>query len=875
VSARRPLSAALLLAVLTACSPETPPTETPAGGEPAPSAPSAPSASGAAAGEAGLLLNGLLNSGFELVADSTTDPPKYGAYWLGAFEPVEGSAVCYVVEDRPFRGDRFLRLSHATGEVLQKIAADPRWTDELQLILALRCAREGRLLVTLEDGPGRRVTLEVATSADGVSINDSAGRPVDPTLARPEADGWWRLSLPIGRLFVAEHGQRPVPRLNLRLSAGGPQRALADVDEIVAALPAPRGDASVLAAAIEELVRWSLQAWLLPPDRGGLGLVHPERGTVVSSSYDVETGRPGPPDRLTGFHTVHVLLIEWLHEARRRGREEELLRWGPHLERLARTLLAHNVDPETGLPRLVDASTLEPSDAALTVGLFIELLLDVHQLVADAELGRNCLQQARAMADRLITLQREHDLPPDDHPPLRWVRDAGHYTGPVAGANWFGFIPDRLTPAGEIEADRPQYTSWAILTGRTFWYELMRSPRAIVAVHQLQPRPGDLQAVLRAVSRYEREWDAARYDLENDTDDHYGYLVEDLLELIERHGEAGLDELNRRALGLVQQATDHRLSRQAASAGETLWIQAVRLGTACAGDSPRAFQGPLGLYALPPSLNPVSSGLELYREALLELAANDFKGRQLTNGQFTESFFENWEMVCICYRGTEQGDCRDHPPDYWWGDVGDTFGGPPTSAIDAQARAFRVAGPAGRELTLSRLEVIRHATDSSLRRRHGYLFGLDESVARQYELPDKYVIGLSSQSAAGLAYAMAWMRLLPHLPDTAAPQPPQVEAAADGATLIVSAPPGALVALPSQQEPVPGPIGEHDPRLLALDPAALPVGLVGVPRVTADERGRAELPRSALGVTGGLVQPLTIDPASGEVVAVGAPLSLD
>src|SRR5262245_54923298 len=32
-----------------------------------------------------LEVNGLLNSGFEWIADSTTDPPKYGAYWLGAF----------------------------------------------------------------------------------------------------------------------------------------------------------------------------------------------------------------------------------------------------------------------------------------------------------------------------------------------------------------------------------------------------------------------------------------------------------------------------------------------------------------------------------------------------------------------------------------------------------------------------------------------------------------------------------------------------------------------------------------------------------------------------------------------------------------------
>src|SRR5262245_11762641 len=63
-----------------------------------------------------LRVNGLLDSGFEWIADATTDPPKYGAYWLGAFDPTEGSATSSISEDGPFRGARFLRLSHVTPE---------------------------------------------------------------------------------------------------------------------------------------------------------------------------------------------------------------------------------------------------------------------------------------------------------------------------------------------------------------------------------------------------------------------------------------------------------------------------------------------------------------------------------------------------------------------------------------------------------------------------------------------------------------------------------------------------------------------------------------------------------------------------------------
>jgi hypothetical protein len=841
--------------------------------------PAVPEPAGSAAPEAGaaqasapttLLVNGLLNAGFEWVADDTTDPTKYGAYWLGSFSMEPGDAACKVVEDRSYRDGRSLRLGPGTGEVLQKIVADPRWTDELVVCLAVRTERGGVLALTLEDGPGRRTTVRVATGDDALAVRDAAGLELTPRAVRREEDGWWRVALDLGAHFTAEHGEPPMPRLDLSLLCEGGGRAVVDVDEVAAAVRLPLPAEAELAAYVAELVRWTLETWTLPRGQGGLGLVDPATGYVTASSYHVETGEPGPREPLANLHTVHMLLVRWLRAAERRGLEDERARWTPLLERITRTLLERHFDPATGLPRLVSAADGTPSDSAVPVALFVEFLLDAHELVSDTGLAETCLAQARAAADTLVALQAEHDLPPDRAPPPPvWNPNQERITGDTS--NWFGFIPDRLTPSGRPETDRRFYTSWAILTGRTFWYELLRSPRAIAAVHALRPSPGDLVAVARTLERFHRDWDASRYDLENDTDDHYGYLVEDGLDIV-----GHVPELAPAALSLVQAATDHRLEPDAASAGDTLWIQAVRLGTACAGDSPRAFLGPLRLRELPQSVNPASSGSALYREALLELAANDFKGRQLTNAQFTESFFKAWEMVCICFRGTYQGDCREHPADWWHGDVGDTFGGPPTSGIDAQGVAYRVATRGERPVVLARLGLIRDVTDSALRRPHGYLFGLDEAVARQYELPDKYVIGLTDESAAGLGYVMAWLRVLPHLGDAATPVAPVVTRVQgpDGARLEVAGPPGGLVALPTAARPFPAPLSHADPRMLALDAAELPGGLPAARRVELDAAGRASLPREALDAGAVLVQPLLVD-GSGEVLAIGTAAALD
>ena len=53
-----------------------------------------------------LTINGIYNPGFEWVADATTKPQKYGAYWIGAFAADAGDPTDLVVEEAAYRGTR-------------------------------------------------------------------------------------------------------------------------------------------------------------------------------------------------------------------------------------------------------------------------------------------------------------------------------------------------------------------------------------------------------------------------------------------------------------------------------------------------------------------------------------------------------------------------------------------------------------------------------------------------------------------------------------------------------------------------------------------------------------------------------------------------
>ncbi len=841
-----------------------------------------------------LLVNGLYNSGFEWIADDTTIPPKYGAYWSGAFSLEEGDPKDLVETGGAFQGDRFLRLKPGDGPVHQKVVADPRWTDRAEIILAVRLEAGATLEVTLRDGPGRKVTavIEGGEKAPSREVKDDraivtarwSGKADDHdgitfrTVPSQDETPWTLVRLGAGQRFLENHGTLPTPRLLVILQNRGLPGTRADVDEAVAPIPWPRILGEALGRRILERIFCCLDTWFLGPDQGGLDLVDRKTGYVRVQRFHVETGDDHKPNPTGSLHTLYELLVRWLRFTRDQGWDEEVQQWTPYLERFVRTLLDHNFDPETQLPRSVAIATREPrSNVPVTVGAFILFLLDAREVLSDETLKARCLQQARRTADALLALQQAHDRPGDEAPnTLRYNPDTGRFEG--KWPNWYGHIPPRLTPKGVIDRPARFNTAWAILTGRSFWYHFFKSASAVMAVHAKRPGEVDLPAIKRVLSRYHREWDAARYDLENDTDDHYGYLCEDLIPLIRNSGGR-----TGNALALVQKATDHRLSPAAARPDDTLWIQAVRLGTACAGDSPRPFKGLLDFYELPPGLNPSSSKKPLYREVLLELARNDLKGRQLTNAQFTDSFFKNWAMVCICFRGSYQGDCREHPQGYWHGDVGDVFGGPPTAAIKAQAFAYRAASPGERQQILSALGIIEHVTESTSARRYGYVAGLDEAVARQYGLLEKYVTGESYINAFGLVYVVTWLKFLPYLDTRQGPRPPgavlvsMVESpdptAALKARIEVSGPSGGRVAVPvfrGRTAPFPCPLSDRDGRMAAF---SLPGGWQDR-ALRLDDSGRAVTEIDLEEYPLVLVQPILLDPSGTVPLALGEAIRL-
>ena len=61
--------------------------------------------------------------------------------------------------------------------------------------------------------------------------------------------------------------------------------------------------------------------------------------------------------------------------------DEEVARWTPELRTITTSLLDHNFDERTGLPRNVSAADPSPSDDAVTIGNYVEFLLDARELV--------------------------------------------------------------------------------------------------------------------------------------------------------------------------------------------------------------------------------------------------------------------------------------------------------------------------------------------------------------------------------------------------------------------------------------------------------------------------------------------------------------
>ncbi|HEX5012342.1 MAG TPA: hypothetical protein VFY71_18280 [Planctomycetota bacterium] len=825
-------------------------------GAPAKAARSAPAP--AESDEGTLLLDGLLNSGFELLADGNAKPPSYGAYWMGACAGTKTDPEAVVAAGDAFRGERFLHLP-AGSEVLQKIVAAPGHTSHLRVSLAMRGVA-AQLGLVLEDGSGQSAGVRLVNDgtilrpiarAEGALLTSEdvtalAPRQAQGSAARAAGDAaeWRRASFDLGALLASRLHKAPQPRLVLRLSAIGPLGASMDVDEVIAEVRWPQPTEAELTEYASGLVRETLSRWFETPEHGGLGLVDALSGYVTHGRYDLETGARGPDETVGGLHAIHSLLVDWLREARRRGWQADVQRWTPVLQRCVRTLLQHGFDPDTGLPRLVSLPDETPlDDTAVALAPWVEFLLDAREQVVDEALAAQGLAQARRIADTLLALQQQHDLSPAEAPAGTWDEARGRIVG--NDGNWFGCIPDRLTPKGTIETDGRFDTSGAILTGHTSGHGLLRSARAIARVHALAPHPEDVPGLNRALAAYRRDWDVSRYEPARDDGRHYGHLVGDALDIALHAGAETPD-----ALALVRSATDVRLARDAARIDDTRWIQAVRQGVACPADSSRAFLGLLQLDGLKPELSSPMSSPSLYHDALLELARNDLQGRQLANTRFTGSGFRLWD--------SDQDDGREHEAGWW--DAGEDGGaGPPTSAIDAQQAALRGARAGERLPLLAALALIRDVTDAGLRRPYGWLDGVHET-AREDQLPD--------DSGAGLAYVAAWMRLLPCLSTDPEEPLPALEIVDGGAALRLSGPPGATIVLAQAEELFATRPSEGDSRLLPIDDVG---GTAGTwpPRVPLDAAGTAKVGRRGPPGAQGWVAPLVRGPA-GEVVQAGA-----
>lgn len=744
---------------------------------------------------------------FEWIADSTTSPPKRGAYWRGAFAPIAEDPADLIERDED---DHVLVLAPSDGEVSQITTPLGPFDRDLLLSLDVRPLDPGaRLRLRLAFEGRRSVTLRLG----GDGSLDRVAR------SEPVAGGWRRWQVAAGRLALERTGLPPGAWCRVALSASGGRVA---VDGVSLRHEIPRTEAPLLREMLLEDVRDALRIHLAgpnDPEMPGLGLVDPKTGYLLRPDYDVSTGEVGSPAGFLGISGIHDLMVEYLKTGdadpgTRRLRALVRDRLRRHLE----NVLDHNVAPETGLYCLYDPAEDRPFlDAALSPTHFITYVLDAAELLQNEELERRALEAAERVALMLVRLRSEHDLPPEV--PF----------GRGAGGNWYGRLPDRITARGELPPPRAKTydQAWAIRQNRS-WYHDFDPLVGIMRVHALRPRPEYLDCVQQVLRRFDRKWDATRYDLENDTDDHYGKNVESALEAYRVSGATV-----RGLLAFAQAATDHRLNR-GPEWERSIWIEGNRLGSFTTGDQPRAYLGPAGLYQLPPEANPVSSGEPAYRHALAELARSDLKRRVLDDGWLTEASSYQWEMIAACFVGDYIGPCSENRP--WEGDMGDQFAGPSANAFRALGRALRVLRPGEDREFLSWYALLHLHTLERYRLPYGYLYGLPIDTGRRYGIPARYLHGFLTRPPYGFAVFSVHAETLVHTLLGRRPAPRIGAVTRRGASLSVEAPSGATVKIRTAPRAAPQTVSRTDFRLLTC-PAATPWT-----SVRAVSGGRAEIP---------------------------------
>ncbi len=679
----------------------------------------------------------LLDSGFEMVADSTTDPKKYGAYWEGAFAPKECDPRCRVIELDD--GNHVLRLRAGEPRVDQLLTLLGPYSNRFTVELRVRPrTNDAKLVVTFESEGGRDLAYLLGASerVGGSLVAERIGE--DPS-------GFVSYRLRIGRDFEDLAGEAPPSWGRIALSCIGGE---VDVDDVVGAHFLPRVSHAELRTMLLDDVRDVLSIHLDPASGGaggnGLGIVDPETGYQVVSGYDVESGEKLGREYVLGIRGIHEAMLRYARIPRAAGDDDALLpRVRETLRRFALSLMKNNVYAPTGLFCLYDVGKKAPVlSAELSPTHFITTVLSIADLFPDDKSLHNYAHfYAGKMADAMVKLRREHDLP----------KNVPYGRG--AGGNWFGRMPEKVSPQGVLAPPkRSTYDqSWAIAFDRS-WYHDFDTSVGLMRVWRDDPKPEYLDAIRIACAKFDRGFDATRYDLENDTDDHYGRNTETALEAY-RYSDGAAKEL----LDFTQRATDLRLDRSVPY-GETVWLQGIRLGSFTTGDQPRAFPGPVGLHNLPVELNPLTSRFEPYSKTLREFAKADLRRRLLDDGYYTEASSWQWHMIAACFIGNYIGPCSEGRA--WEGDMGDLFAGPPANAFRALLRTIEIDRPGRDAEWIAWYAALHGEVLAKYRAKYGYRFGMNRETGIRYGIPVNKLGGFETRNPLWFAITLLHTELL-------------------------------------------------------------------------------------------------------------------
>lgn len=772
-------------------------------------------------------VNVVLNGDFELAADTSVTPAKYGAYWKNAFEYAKGTSTSQVSELAP--GQHALRLEPGRDLVRQALTLYGPHANQFELRLRLKRPTPD-VLAHLLVRSGVNFDLHYVLG-DVVEMPDVSTKPIRVAPTSPaDGDGFATYRIAIARDLEHFHKVRPGPWLELQFGA---ERGTALLDDVVGVHWLPRVSPRELRAMLLDEVRALLWMYFGSKDgtpRPGLEFVDPVTGYQVVSRYDCNTGKPTQLEGAVGIAGIHEIALRYCHvadEAEDAVALRELLRTRlrAHLE----SLLRHNVYPDTQLYTFVDPKTFAPKlELAVAPSHYIHHTLDVAALFPDdADLAGRVRARVLAMADALVKIRADHDLPHT----VQFGREAG--------GNWFGRMPEKFHPDGRLDQPRTYNQAWAISQNRSWYYDF-QTAHGLMRAWSVEPKEEYLQTALGAIARFDRTFDAQRFDLENDTDDHYGFNVESLLKAYDASGRKIAAFLE-----TAQTFTDFRLPRDAAW-DANLWIEGVRLGSFCAGDQPRAYRGPVGLYLLDAKSNPVTSGFVPYLFAVRELARGDMKHRLLDDGFTQDASGFMWTMISACYKSDFIGPCSMNLK--WEGDMGDLFAGPASNGFRALARGLEIGGGGGQLEFAAWYAVVFDHTMAVFRKPFGYRYGMSVETGKRYGIPERYLEGFSDDNPYGIGCVLVHADLVESgALDVEPPRLTRLDAqrAEDGMlTIEVAGPAAARVLVRAATTESPRQLHAVDWRLRWIsDPAAASAAIT----LDASGSGRVALPVHAKG----------------------------